>query len=92
MGLKYGCPGSIIFHMKTTVEIDNEKLSRVMKLTGIKTIKETIDFALTEAERLAKIRKIFDEPFYVAESGDVVYPDYDVAKMRGLEKPDRDPR
>jgi hypothetical protein len=90
--LQYGYGGSIIPHMKTTVEIDNKKLSRVMKLTGIKTIKETIDFALTEAERLAKIKKICEEPFYVAESGDVVYPDYNVIKIRELEKPGRDSR
>lgn len=73
--------------MKTTVYIDDKKLNRVMKLTGLKTMRETIDFALTEAERLARIRKMFDGPFYVVEAGDVVYPDYDVVKMREKEKP-----
>lgn len=72
--------------MKTTVDLDDRKLRRLMRLTGLKTRKATIDFALTEAERLAKIRKLFEQPFYVAE-GPVVDPDYDVIRMRKREKP-----
>jgi hypothetical protein len=74
-------------HMKTTVDIDEKKLSRVMKLTGLKTMKETLDFALNEAERLARLRNMLRGSFYVDEAGDVVYPDYDIVKMRELENP-----
>jgi hypothetical protein len=91
-GLKYGLYRNILIHMKTTVEIDDKKLNRVMKLTGLKTMRETIDFALTETERLARISKMFDSPFYVGEADDVVYPDYDVVKMREKEKPGHDSR
>ena len=34
-----------------------------MKLTGLKTMKETIDFALTEAERVPKINEMLSDSF-----------------------------
>jgi hypothetical protein len=73
--------------MKTTIDLDEKKLRRVMKLTGLKTRKETIDFALTEAERLAKIRSVFAKSFYVDPTRQVMDPGYDVIQMRKLEKP-----
>src|SRR5690606_35164715 len=33
-------------HMKTTIEIDEVKLERIMKLTGIGTMKEAVDWSL----------------------------------------------
>ncbi len=77
--------------MKTTVDLDDKKLRRVMELTGIKTRKKVIDFALTEAERLARIRKVFEQPFYVDPAGDVVDPKYDVVNLRQMEEPADDP-
>lgn len=88
-GLKYGCRGSTISRMKTTIDLDEKKLRRVMKLTGITTRKQAIDFALTEAERLAKVKKLLEEPFYV-ENGDIIDPDYDLERMREREKPGHD--
>ncbi|MGA2262986.1 MAG: type II toxin-antitoxin system VapB family antitoxin [Acidobacteriota bacterium] len=73
--------------MKTTIDLDDRKLRRLMKLTGLKTRKDTIDFALTEAERLARVRKLFAKPFYVDPAGFVIEPGYDVMKMRKLEMP-----
>lgn len=73
--------------MKTTIDIDDKKLHRLMRLTGLKTRKETVDFALTEAERLARIRKLLNGPFYVDAAGDIIDPGYDVVKMRKMEKP-----
>jgi phage gp16-like protein len=73
--------------MKTTIDLDDKKLRRLMKLTGLKTRKETIDFALTEAERLAKIRSIFAKSFYVDPSKQTIASGYDVMEMRKLEKP-----
>ena len=48
--------------MKSTIEIDDEKLGRIMALTGLKTRKEAVDWALTEAERIAGINRIAEEP------------------------------
>ena len=39
--------------MKTTVEVDEHKLKRVMDLCNISTRREAIDRALTELERQA---------------------------------------
>ena len=77
--------------MKTTVDLDDKKLRRVMELTGIKTRKQVIDFALTEAERLARIRKVFEKPFYLDPAGEVVDPGYDVVNLRQKEEPPDDP-
>jgi Arc/MetJ family transcription regulator len=72
--------------MKTTIDIDDKKLHRLMRLTGLKTRKATIDFALTETERLARIRKLLSGPFYIDGAGDIIDPDYDVVKVRKMEK------
>ncbi len=58
--------------MKTTIDLDHKKLLGVMKLAGLKTRKEAIDYALTQAERLAKLRKVLSESMYVKPTGDVV--------------------
>jgi len=84
--LQYGHIRSTFARMKTTVDLDDKKLRRVMKLTGLKTRKETIDFALTEAERLAKVKRVFERPFYIYPAGHVIDPSYDVVKARKLEK------
>ncbi len=73
--------------MKTTIDIDDKKLRRLMKLTGLKTRKQTVDFALTEAERLARIQEMLAGEFYVTPAGDTIDPDYDIIKSRELEKP-----
>lgn len=70
--------------MKTTIDLDEAKLERVMNLTGLKTRKEAVEFALTEAERIARVHHALDTPFYVVrEDGPVVDPAYDVRAMRG---------
>ena len=76
--------------MKTTIELDEAKLERLMKLTGIATRREAIDFALTEAERAAKVRAAIAQPFFEGvEEGLVVFRDYDVKALREREKPSR---
>ena len=62
-------------------------MKRLMKLTGIKTRKEAIDYALTEAERAARIISFYQSEFYVDAEGSVVDPDYDVMVEREKEKP-----
>jgi Arc/MetJ family transcription regulator len=73
--------------MKTTVELDEKKLNRIMKLTGIRTRKEAINFALTEAERIAKRNKVLSQDFYLQEKGPIVDPAYHVLELREKELP-----
>ncbi len=73
--------------MKTTVNLNGEKLLRVMKLAGLKTRREAIEFALTEAERVAKMRKLFEKPWTVEDLKDAVDPRYDIVALRKKEKP-----
>jgi hypothetical protein len=46
------------FTAKRLEELDEQKLLRVMDLTGIKTRKEAVDYALVQAERAAKLSKL----------------------------------
>ncbi len=72
--------------MKTTIEIDDAKLKRVMKLAGLKTRKTTIDFALSQAEQLGRINRLFTEQLFIEDQGEVIGPSYDVLRMRQQEK------
>ena len=73
--------------MKTTIEIDEPKLLGLMELTEIKTRREAIDFALTEAVRQAKIKKLLETKFTPEELADAIDPAYDVMAMRKMEMP-----
>jgi len=72
-------------NMKTTVELDEEKLLRVMKQGGFATRKAALDYALTEAERKTRLKVLEDQPFYVTE-GPVVAPGYDPSALRRKER------
>ncbi len=69
-------------HMKTTIELDDQKLERIMIAMNLKTRKEAIDWALTEAERLAIIHSIKANPWSARVMEDAIDPDYDVMAMR----------
>jgi Arc/MetJ family transcription regulator len=73
--------------VKTTIEIDEEKLLRVMELTGIATRREAVDFALSEAERLAKMTEVLRVPWTEEEMAGAIDPAYDLMKLREMEKP-----
>ena len=73
--------------MKTTLEIDEPKLLRVMKLGGFKTRKEAIDYALSEAERLTHLKNIKSNPMSKATIQAGIVDDYDPIKLRELDKP-----
>ena len=76
--------------LKTRVELDEAKLERVMKLTGLATRREAIDFALTQAERAAKGKSLLSRPFFEGIADKVVVdPAYDVLAVRRKEKPTR---
>lgn len=74
--------------MKMTMFIDEALLERVMKLTGLKTKTETIEFALRETERKSKLGKFLGErKLAAAEWKDCVDPAYDLMALRAAEKP-----
>ena len=68
--------------MKTTIELDQEKIGRIMRLSGIGTMKEAVDWALTEALRIAEINRIAERPWDSAFLKDAVDPAYDVLEAR----------
>ena len=75
--------------MKTTIDLDETKLKRVMKLSGIGTRKETIDAALNELERKAKLLKLYENPLPGEFYKDAIDPKYDLMKLRNLARPKR---
>ena len=61
-----------------------------MELTGLKTRKEAIDYALSQAERAAKIAKLFARPRRSKEKlKNLLNPKYDLMMLREQEKPDK---
>ena len=68
--------------IKTTIELDDAKLARVMKLGGFSTRKEAVDWALTEAERIATLNHIEKHPWTESEARSAVAEDYDVLAAR----------
>jgi len=74
-------------HMKTTIEIDEVKLDRIMKLTGITTMKEAVDWALHEALRLATIHRVMEDPWTPEEAREAVDPAYDLIAIRNGSSP-----
>jgi Arc/MetJ family transcription regulator len=89
-GLRDGQYPHTIIRVKTTVELDEQKLLRVMELTGLKTRKEAIDYALSQAERAAKITRLFDRPRRTKEElKNALDPDYDLMAQREGDKPQK---
>ncbi len=68
--------------MKTTVELDEDKLENIMKAMGFRTRKEAIDWALTEAERLAVMHHIRAHPWSAAALKEGIDAEYDVLASR----------
>ncbi len=73
--------------MKTTIEIDEDKLKRLMQMAGLKTRKDAVDYALTEAERAAKLKKLLEGAIREEEYKYAVDPRYDVVATRNRETP-----
>jgi hypothetical protein len=75
--------------MKTTIDIDENLLTSVMTLTGVKTRRGAVNYALREAEKSAKVERLVresppDEAFKAA-----VAEGYDIAALRDQEIPER---
>ncbi len=75
--------------IKTTIELDESKLTRVMSLTGLKTRKEAVDYALTEALRVATLSDIRKNPWSAESLREAVDPDYDIVAIRHQTHPGR---
>ena len=73
--------------MKTTLDIDEAKLSRIMTLTGIRTKTAAIDFALDSTERAARLRKLLSGHLSAAQLRKATDPAYDLAALRAREMP-----
>lgn len=76
--------------MKMTMFIDEALLERVMKLTGLKTKTETVEFALREMERKRKLSKFLGgKKIAAAKWKNSLDPAYDLMRLRLMEKPQR---
>lgn len=65
-----------------TIEIDEKRLSRVMKLAGIRTKTEAVDWALRSAERVARREKLFSARWTEEDLRSAVDPAYDPSIVR----------
>lgn len=88
--MPYGKNGRKYARMKTTVELDDSKLENIMRSMGFKTRKEAIDWALTEAERLAVMHHIRAHPWSAAALREGMDPEYDVLASRRSVRSRRD--
>ena len=73
--------------MKMTVEIDEKRLSRLMKLTGIKTKTKALNYALSTAERSAKRAKLLSTSLSPKDLENAVDPRYSLNELRARERP-----
>jgi Arc/MetJ family transcription regulator len=72
---------------KTTIELDEEKLFRVMELTGIRTRKEAVDYALIQAERAAKLAKLLAKSWTKEDLESALDPTYNLLALRRKDRP-----
>lgn len=73
--------------MKTTVEVDEKRLKRVMHLTGLTTKKSAIDAALRHLERAELRRRLMAETLSPSEWAGALDPAYSLKDLREREKP-----
>jgi Arc/MetJ family transcription regulator len=85
-GLTYGYFCHIISRMKTTIDIDERRLKNVMRLTGARTRKAAVDYALREAEKAGRIERLAREALPGSAFTDAVDPAYDVLAVRARER------
>ncbi len=73
--------------MKTTVELDEKRLTSVMKLTGLRTRKAAVDYALRVAERAASLDRLMERALPDEAYRTAVDPHYDVVALRNRARP-----
>lgn len=77
----------IMRRMKTTIEIDENLLESVMKLTGAKTRRAAVDYALHAAEKAAKVAHLVREAPPESAFRGAVDDSYNIFSLREQEKP-----
>jgi Arc/MetJ family transcription regulator len=79
-----------IVHMKTTIDIDEKKLTGIMRMAGIRSRRAAVDYALTCADRIERLRKLFDRPLPEDQYVNALDPAYDLMVVREKDKPERE--
>ncbi len=72
--------------MKTTIDIDERKLTGVMRLTGIRSRKAAVDYALASTERIEELRKLFEKPLSDEAYRASLDPAYELTDVRETDK------
>jgi Arc/MetJ family transcription regulator len=75
--------------MKTTIDIDEAKLKRVMRLSGARSRKAAVDYALSCAERAGRLNRLFERALPDEAYRTAVDPAYDLAALRARDIPGR---
>jgi Arc/MetJ family transcription regulator len=73
--------------MKTTIDIAEQKLVTVMRMTGARSRKAAVDQALTCLERAERLRRLFEKPLADEVYRDALDPAYDLRRLRAKDKP-----
>jgi Arc/MetJ family transcription regulator len=73
--------------MKTTIDIDEKNLERVMQLTGARSRRAAVDYALTCTERAERLRKVFEHPLPDEEYLGALADNYDLNAVRKKDLP-----
>lgn len=71
--------------MKTTIDIDVDRVRRLKQWTGLKSCKAVVAYALQEAERMARLQALFRRALPSAAFKDALDPAYDLAAWRRRE-------
>jgi Arc/MetJ family transcription regulator len=85
--LLYGQCYRTISRMKTTIDIDEKKLTEVMRLTGARSRKAAVDYALTSTSRMERLHKLFEKALPDEEYRDALDPAYDLMAIRRKDRP-----
>jgi Arc/MetJ family transcription regulator len=73
--------------MKTTIEIDERRLASVMRLTGLRTRKAAVHYALVAAERAAAFNQLMEQALPDDAYRSAVDARYDIVALRQRERP-----
>lgn len=73
--------------MKTTIDIDETKLTSVMRLTGVRSRKAAVDYALACTERIERLHRFFERALPDEEYKCAMDPAYDLIAARKKDRP-----
>ena len=73
--------------MKTTIDVDVKKLDGVMRLTGVRSRRAAVDYALACTERIEHLRKLFEKALPDEAYKSALDPAYDLMAVRRKDRP-----